>query len=140
MDFCCGTTMMARLGPLYSEGRMLLADVPFLVCPTCGHTVVAPAVELDVTMYAHYCDTDGVDHASLFDVVDQARIQETLDAYPDPRTDDAPFVTEAQLDHMLDLWLLATDWSDADWLADIRAKLQFLQQVRSGQRQLQEQR
>jgi hypothetical protein len=139
MDFCCGTTMTARLGPLCTEGRAQLTDVPFLVCPTCGHTTVAPAVEFDVTMYLHYCETDGVAEASLLDVVDREKIQAILDDYPD--TDLAmPRVSDEQIDHMLDLWNFALALQDVEWVREIREKLVLLHRVRSEQRQLQEQR
>lgn len=139
MDFCCGTTMMARLGPLCSEGRAQLTDVPFLVCPTCGHTTVASPVEFDVTMYLHYCETDRVAKASLLDVVDRERIQAILDEYPDPGP--GPLrVSDEQIDHMLDLWNFALALSDVEWVREIREQLVLLHRVRSEQRQLQEQR
>lgn len=130
MDFCCGTTMAARLAPFYSDGRALLTDVPFLVCRTCGRSTVAPGVELDVSMYSHYCETDGLRAASLFDVVDKSRIEQILSEYPDAQAFE-PVVTDAQIDHLLDLWNLSADLGDAEWLSDVREQLCFLMNVRS---------
>ena len=138
MDFCCGTTMAALLAPYYSEGRALLTDVPFLVCNTCGRRAVAPGVELDVSMYSHYCETDGLRTASLYDVVDKSRIEQILAEYPSP-SGGGPIVTEGQIDHLLDLWNFAVELGDAEWLSEIRGQLGFLLNVRSRSQQSQKQ-
>jgi len=135
MDFCCGTSMIGRLAPLHTEAGALITDVPFLFCHTCGHTVVAPDVLFDVTMFSHYCETDGVKSASLFDVVDKVRIQAILDAFPDSVTEYRDFyVSEDQLDHMLDLWNFASALKDEAWKKEIREALLVLHRVRFEQR------
>lgn len=140
MDFCCGSTMIARLSPLYTEGGALIADVPFLFCHTCGHMTIAPTVEFDVTMYTHYCETDGVKKASLFDVVERERIQAILEEYPAPPSMDHPWVGDDQFDHMLDLWNFAAQIGDQEWIDEIKRTLVLLHRVRSSQtRTLQEQ-
>lgn len=139
MDFCCGTTMTARIAPMETEGGSLLTDVPFLLCNTCGHMVIAPNLEFDVTMYAHYLETDGVKSASLMDVVDQDRILAVCQEYPETERHDGPYVSDAQLDHMLDLWNIATYFGDAAWIDDIKERLLVLHKVRCTMKQLQEQ-
>ncbi|MCY0875327.1 MAG: hypothetical protein OWT28_03480 [Firmicutes bacterium] len=135
MDFCCGTSMIGRLAPLHTEAGALITDVPFLFCHTCGQTVVAPDVLLDVTMFTHYCETDGVKSASLYDVVDKERIQGILYAYPEPVTDYTDFYVDAeQLDHMLDLWNFASSLDDQQWKSEIKEVLLALHKVRSRQR------
>jgi hypothetical protein len=137
MDFCCGTTMSARLAPLRTES-VQIADVPFLYCQTCGTTCVAPEVSLDVAMYVHHCETDGVREASLCDVVVRERIQAALDAYP-AYTPGDPRVSPEQVDHMLDLWNVALTLGDDGWLTEIRDRLALFYRVRQSQRQLQNQ-
>lgn len=140
MDFCCGTSMIGRLAPLHTEAGALITDVPFLFCHTCGQTVVAPAVLFDVTMFSHYCETDGVKSASLFDVVEKERIQAILDAYPEPVTEHKDFyVSDDQLDHMLDLWNFASSLGDEEWKREIKSALLVLHKVRLLQRQPQNQ-
>jgi len=140
MDFCCGTSMIGRLAPLHTEGGAVLTDVPFLFCPTCGHTVVASDVEFDVTMFAHYCETDGVKTASVFDVIERDRVQSILDEYPSRTVGfEYPSVTAEQLDHMLDLWNFAREMGDDLWRNDIRDALVRLHKVRSAERQPQSQ-
>lgn len=140
MDFCCGSTMIARLSPLYTEGGALITDVPFLYCHTCGHMTIAPAVEFDVTMYTHYCETDGVKKASLFDVVDREKVQAILDEYPPQQQLDHPWVSDEQFDHMLDLWNFAAQQGDQVWIEEIKSTLLLFHRVRSAPvRPLQEQ-
>lgn len=141
MDFCCGTTMTGRLGPLHSEGGTLLTDVPFLFCRTCGNTVLAPPFEFDITMYTHYCETDGVKSASLLDVIDKERLQEILEDYPASATEQLePFASSEQIDHLLDLWNFAAEIDDHEWIADIKNSLLLIHKVRNDQsRLLQEQ-
>ncbi len=139
MDFCCGTTMTGRLASLHTDGGTQLTDVPFLYCLTCGHTVVAPAVEFDVTMYAHYCDTDSVRQASLCDVVNREKIQAVLDEYAGPIDIPHPIATVEQIDHMLDVWNFAAQIGDAAWIEDVKNTLLLLRQVRLQTQQLQTQ-
>lgn len=139
MDFCCGTTMTARLAPLQTDGGAQLTDVPFLYCLTCGHTVVAPAVEFDVTMYTHYCETDGVKQASLCDVVNREKIQAVLDEYTGQVDAAHPVATLEQIDHMLDVWNFAAQIGDTDWIEEVKNTLFLLRQVRLQTQQLQTQ-
>jgi len=135
MDFCCGTSMIGRLAPLHTEGGALVTDVPFLYCHTCGLTVVAPEIEFDVTMFAHYCETDGVKSASLFDVIDKERILSIIEEYSsNSSTLEYPYVISEQLDHMLDLWNFAADIGDDQWRQSIKETLLLLHKVRSEQR------
>ncbi len=139
MDFCCGTTMTARLAPLQTDGGAQLTDVPFLYCLTCGHTVVAPAVEFDVAMYTHYCDTDGVKQASLCDVVNREKIQAVLEEYPGPTDTPHSIATIEQIDHMLDVWNFAAQIGDTAWIEDVKSTLLLLRQARLQTQQLQTQ-
>ncbi len=129
MDFCCGATMTARIRPLHSERGMLLTDVPFLVCRTCGQAVISPALETQVTMYVHHCETDGVKQASLLDIVDELQIQDVLLDYPSFDSRDIPTVSEEQMDHMLDVWNFATLLGDTEWVREVKDTLLFLHQV-----------
>ncbi len=130
MDFCCGATMAVKIRPLHSERGMLLTDVPFLVCHTCGNTVVAPSVETQVTLYVHHCETDGVTQASLLDAVSEAEIAEILSTYEPFDSETDPYVTEDQVDHMLDVWNFAAEIGDQHWIDEIKNSLHLLHQVK----------
>ncbi len=139
MDFCCGTTMSARIAPLTTDGGATLTDVPFLYCRTCGHMVIAPAVELDVAMYTHFCDTDGLQIASLYDVVDRSKIKMILQEYPEPSDAMVPLIAEEQIDHLLDVWNFASQINDETWIEDVKSSLFKLHKLLSEKHQLQEQ-
>lgn len=138
MDFCCGTTMSAKISSLYTDGGALMTDVPFLYCRTCGQTTIAPTVELDVVMYSHNCDTDGVKHASFNDVVDHAVINALLEEYPEPNEHNMDTILDEQIDHLLDVWNFASQIDDEEWIASVKSTLYQLHKVVSEQ-QLQEQ-
>ncbi|OAG94421.1 hypothetical protein [Ferroacidibacillus organovorans] len=123
MDFCCGTTMTARLAPLYSEGGVLLTDVPFLFCHTCHTMRVAPQIFTEVTLYTHHCETDGLKRASLFDILASGQIDAILAMYPGPDPSSKPYVTEAQIDHLLDVWNVAQELGDVAWIDEVRKTL-----------------
>ncbi|MCI0183573.1 MAG: hypothetical protein OWR52_01150 [Acidibacillus sp.] len=139
MDFCCGTTMSLRFASLTTDGGAQIADVPFLYCHSCGHTVVAPEVELDVTMYTHYCDTDGVKQATLHDVVNKEKLQHIAAQYPAFTGPSHLTVSEEQIDHMLDVWNFAKQIDDQEWLAEIKLSLVKLHKVRQDSQLLQPQ-
>ncbi len=139
MDFCCGTTMTLRLASLTTDGGAQIADVPFLYCHTCGHTVIAPEVELDVTMYSHYCDTDGLKQGTFKDVVDQDKLSAITEQYSVFEGPPHPIVTEEQIDHMLDVWNFAKQINDEEWITEIRTTLLRLHKVRLDSQLLQPQ-
>ena len=139
MDFCCGTTMSARIATLTTDGGASLTDVPFLYCRTCGHMVIAPTVELDVVMYAHFCDTDGLKLTSLCDVVDRSKIETILQEYPEPSDEFTALIADEQIDHLLDVWNFASQIGDKEWIEEVKTSLFKLHKLLSEKHQLQEQ-
>ncbi|WP_146192763.1 hypothetical protein [Sulfoacidibacillus thermotolerans] len=131
--------MTLRLAPLTTDGGAQITDVPFLYCQTCGHTVVAPEVEFDVTMYTHYCDTDGVKQASIYDVISKEKLQAIIAEYPLFEGPAHPIVTKEQIDHMLDVWNFAKQINDLEWIEEIKAALIKLHKVHSQSQLLQPQ-
>ena len=138
MDFCCGTTMSARIATMTTDGGATLTDVPFLYCRTCGNLVIAPTVELDVTMYMHFCDTDGIQMASLFDVVDRSKVGIILQEYPEPIDAMESLIAEEQIDHLLDVWNFASQIGDEDWIEEVKSSLFKVHKLLSEKHQLQE--
>ncbi len=139
MDFCCGSTMSARIATLYTDGGATLTDVPFLYCRTCGQLTIAPAVEIDVVMYTHFCDTDGVKQASLYDVVDRSIIDMIIQEYPEPNEAFTLLIADEQINHLLDVWNFASQIGDNAWIEEVKSSLFKLHEILSQQHQLQEQ-
>jgi YgiT-type zinc finger domain-containing protein len=126
MDICCGLTMVARLQSVYAEeDAVLIHDVPLLVCPTCHSSFIAPEIELDYLMFAHYCATDGVKAASLSHAIGEEKIFSILERYPeDLRCRKGVRVVSEQIDILLDLLNLAIQTKDAVWQEELKEKLQ----------------
>jgi hypothetical protein len=129
MDICCGLTMVARLRSVYSEEEAVwIHDVPWLICPTCHSSLIAPDIELDYQMFAHHCATDGVKEASLADAIGEEKILAILERYPeDQRCLQGVRVIPEQIDFLLDLFNLAIRTNDKVWQAELKEKLQLLQ-------------
>ncbi|MDB5083739.1 MAG: hypothetical protein JWN30_625 [Bacilli bacterium] len=116
MDICCGLTMVARLENVYSEGGVLIQDVPLLVCPTCRRSQISPDILFDYQMYAYYCETDGARSGSLSKAIGEEKILHQLEKYPeDIRIQQKIRVIPEQIDNTLDLMNLADLIGDDRW-------------------------
>ena len=123
-DFCCGLTMVAMLRSIYSEGGVLIHDVPMLVCPTCHNSHVAPDVEFDFIMHAHNCETDRVKVTSLRDAVEISKLEEVQKKYPDDeRMRTGRRVLPQQVDWLLDLINVAKKLGDDEWHDELMKQL-----------------
>ncbi|WP_018132579.1 hypothetical protein [Effusibacillus pohliae] len=136
MDHCCGLTMVARLQNVFTEGSVLMQDVPILFCPTCHHSVIAPEIELDYQIYAHHCATDGIRSASLPDAIGDERILQILDKYPeDIRVATGQRVVQEQIDMTLDLMNFAKQIDDQDWYQELVERLRMFRELSNVTRQ-----
>lgn len=132
MDYCCGLTMVARLQNVYTEGSVLVQDVPMLFCPTCQHSIIAPDIELDYQMYVHNCETDGLRSGNLANVVSEEKILGILDKYPDDeRVRTGQRVTQEQIDAALDLLHYAQQLQDNEWAYELLERLRLFKEVSS---------
>jgi len=123
-DFCCGLTMVALLRSIYSEGGVLVHDVPMLCCPTCHKSHIAPDVEFDFIMLAHYCETDRLKVTTLRDVIGPDRIEEVQRLYPeDERVLTGRRVLPKQVDAVLDLLNVAKKVGDLEWEQELLDQL-----------------
>ncbi|KEO82911.1 hypothetical protein [Tumebacillus flagellatus] len=134
-DFCCGMTMVALLRSIYSEGGVLVHDVPMLVCPTCHKSHIVPDLEFDYIMLTHYCETDRVKVTSLRDAVGESKVADALSKYPeDERIRTGRRVVPQQIDSVLDLINVAKGMGDQTWhdeLMEQLKKFSSYQQIRS---------
>jgi len=127
VDYCCGLTMVAELRTVYTEGGSIIHDVPFLFCPTCHRSIIAPDVDFDFTMYAHYCETDGLKVASLADVVVREKLLDILHVYAhDERVKNQKRVLPEQIDAVLDLLNVAKSLNDSEWHFELTNRLTAL--------------
>lgn len=123
-DFCCGLTMVAMIRSIYSEGGVMIHDVPMLVCPTCHKSHVAPDIEFDFIMHAHYCETDRVKVASLRDAIGDNKLQAVQKKYPDDeRVRTGRRVLPQQVDSLLDLINVAKKLGDEEWHDELLTQL-----------------
>ncbi|WP_232463349.1 hypothetical protein [Tumebacillus avium] len=121
---CCGLTMNAIMRSVYSEGGVLIHDVPMLVCPTCHKSHLAPELELDFIMLAHHAETDGVKIASLQEAIGSDKIDRVLSAYPeDERHRTGRRVLPEQIDSLLDMINMAKSLGDETWHTELLAQL-----------------
>lgn len=135
MDYCCGLTMVGRLQNVYTEGSVLIQDVPILFCPTCQHSVIAPDIELDYQMYVHHCETDGVRSGRLSDVVSDEKLLAVLEQYPeDERIRTGQRVIPEQIDTVLDLLNYAQSINDHEWGNELRNRLLLFGELRDVKR------
>ncbi|ASS75669.1 hypothetical protein CIG75_12160 [Tumebacillus algifaecis] len=117
---CCGLTMVAVMRSVYSEGGVLIHDVPMLVCPTCHHHHLAPELELDFIMLAHHAETDGVKIASLLEAIGDEKVTRVLNAYPeDERYRTGRRVLPEQVDSLLDMINMAKSLGDDAWYREL---------------------
>lgn len=124
MDICCGLTMVARIENVYSEGGVLIRDVPLLVCPTCHQSQICPDVLFDYQMYSHYCETDGLRSTSLIDAIGEDRILQQLEKYPeDARIQTHKRVLPEQMDQTLDLINLSNLIGDTLWHEELLERM-----------------
>ncbi|MBL0388888.1 hypothetical protein JJB07_20030 [Tumebacillus sp. ITR2] len=134
-DFCCGLTMVALLRSIYSEGGVLVHDVPMLVCPTCHKSHIVPDLEFDYIMLTHYCETDRVKATSLRETVGESKVVDALAKYPeDERIRTGRRVVPQQFDSVLDLINVAKSMGDTTWhneLMEQLKKLSSYQQIKS---------
>lgn len=134
-DFCCGLTMIGLLRSIYSEGGVLVHDVPMLVCPTCHKSHIIPDLEFDYIMLTHYCETDRVKVTSLRDAIGETKITDALAKYPeDERIRTGRRVVPQQIDSVLDLINVAKGMGDEAWhaeLLDQLKKFSSYQQIKS---------
>lgn len=130
MDHCCGLTMVARLQNVFTEGSVLMQDVPILFCPTCHHSLIAPEIEVDYQMFVHNCATDRVRSASLADAIGDEKILKILDLYPeDIRVKTGQRVVQEQIDSTLDLLNFAKQSGDDDWHRDLLERLKMFRDL-----------
>ncbi|MGZ4032752.1 MAG: hypothetical protein ACXVPC_12130 [Tumebacillaceae bacterium] len=123
-DFCCGLTMVVMMRSIYSEGGVLVHDVPMLVCPTCHKSHIAPDVEFDYIMHTHNCETDRVKVTSLKEVIGAHKISEVQKKYPeDERTKTGRRVLPEQIDSILDLINVAKSIGDEEWHQELLTQL-----------------
>lgn len=130
MDNCCGLTMVARLQNVYTEGSVLVQDVPLLFCPTCQYSLIAPDIELDYQLFAHNCETDGVRSGSLTDAAGEDKILAVLEKYPeDERIHTGQRVIREQFDITLDLLNFAQSMQDLEWSRELVERLRMFRQL-----------
>lgn len=123
-DFCCGLTMVGMMRSMYSEGGVLIHDVPMLVCPTCHKSHVAPDIEFDYIMLAHYCETDRVRVTSMKEAVGPDKIRDVLKKYPeDDRVRTGRRVLPEQIDSLLDMINVAKTLEDQSWHQELLDQL-----------------
>jgi hypothetical protein len=123
-DFCCGLTMVVMMRSIYSEGGVLVHDVPMLVCPTCHKSHIAPDIEFDYIMHTHNCETDRVKVTSLKEVVGTHKITAVQKKYPeDERTKTGRRVLPEQIDSILDLINVAKSMGDEEWHEELLGQL-----------------
>ncbi|MFD2171381.1 hypothetical protein [Tumebacillus lipolyticus] len=121
---CCGLSMIAIMRSVYSDGGVLIHDVPLLCCPTCHRSHLAPELELDFIMLAHHAETDGVKVASLQEAIGSEKIEQVLHTYPeDERHRSGRRVLPEQIDSLLDMINLAKSLDDQKWQAELVEQL-----------------
>ncbi|MFC4768767.1 hypothetical protein [Effusibacillus consociatus] len=130
MDHCCGLTMVARLQNVFTEGSVLMQDVPILFCPTCHNSLIAPEIEMDYQLYAHNCAADGVRSASLPDAIGEEKILDILDRYPeDIRVKTGQRVIREQIDSTLDLLNFAKQLGEHEWCQELLERLKLFRDL-----------
>ncbi|HEU4962389.1 MAG TPA: hypothetical protein VFV52_00805 [Bacilli bacterium] len=123
-DFCCGLTMVCVMRSIYSEGGVLVHDVPMLVCPTCHKSHIAPDIEFDYIMLSHYCETDRVKVTSLKDAIGEPKLRDVQKKYPeDERIRSGRRVLPTQIDSLLDMINVAKNLGDEDWHEELLEQL-----------------
>lgn len=123
-DFCCGLTMVVMMRSIYSEGGVLVHDVPMLVCPTCHKSHVAPDIEFDYIMHTYNCETDRVKVTSLKEVIGAHKIADVQKKYPeDERIRSGRRVLPEQIDSILDLINVAKTMGDEAWHQELLDQL-----------------
>lgn len=121
---CCGLSMIAIMRSVYSDGGVLIHDVPLLCCPTCHRSHLAPELELDFIMLAHHAETDGVKVASLQEAIGSEKIEQVLRTYPeDERHRSGRRVLPEQIDSLLDMINLAKSLDDQKWQSELVEQL-----------------
>lgn len=126
-DFCCGLTMVGVMNSMYSEGGVLIHDVPMLVCPTCHNSHIAPDCELDFIMLSHNCETDRVKVSSLQEAVGEEKVNRVLGQYPeDERIRTGARVLPEQIDSTLDMINIAKLTGDEAWHEELLGQLKKL--------------
>lgn len=123
-DFCCGLTMVGLMRSIYSEGGVLVHDVPMLVCPTCHKSHIAPDVEFDYIMLTHYCETDRVKVTSLKEAIGDPKIRDVMKKFPeDERVRTGRRVLPVQIDSVLDMINVAKNLGDEAWHDELMEQL-----------------
>jgi hypothetical protein len=116
--------MVGMMRSMYSEGGVLIHDVPMLVCPTCHKSHVAPDIEFDYIMLAHYCETDRVRVTSMKEAVGPDKIRDVLKKYPeDDRVRTGRRVLPEQIDSLLDMINVAKTLEDQSWHQELLDQL-----------------
>lgn len=116
--------MVGLMRSIYSEGGVLVHDVPMLVCPTCHKSHIAPDVEFDYIMLTHYCETDRVKVTSLKEAIGDPKIRDVMKKFPeDERVRTGRRVLPVQIDSVLDMINVAKNLGDEAWHDELMEQL-----------------
>lgn len=129
MSFCCGASMIGTRGTL-KYLRTHIHNVPLLFCPVCHNIEVHYLIENEYEILAEYAHMDG---AAEVDFQEYVECQDNLQLFENcvNHEDEDPLeVVKNQIDMSLDLMIVAKQFRDDEWEAQLKKRLKVLSQRR----------
>lgn len=124
MGFCCGASMLGAIGTVRYK-KTLIHQVPIIYCPICRAFEVYPKIKDEYEILAEYAHADQAGEISFSDYVDLNDKEDLFEdcIHYDGSTEDA---LRLQIDHALDLLVIAKKLGDDQWKNDLLKRLKIL--------------
>lgn len=132
MGFCCGASMVGAIGTVRYK-KTLIHQVPIIYCPICHAFQVYPKVKDEYEILAEYAHADRAGEVTFSDYVD---LSDKEDLFEDCISYDgsSESALREQIDHALDLLVVANKLGEDDWKKDLLNRLKVLSKRLSSHR------
>jgi hypothetical protein len=124
MGFCCGASMLGAIGTVKYK-KTLIHQVPIIYCPICRSFDVYPKIRDEYEILAEYAHADRAGEVTFSDYVD---LSDKEDLFEDCINYDGSSenAIRLQIDHALDLLVVAKKLGDEEWKNDLLKRLKIL--------------
>ncbi|MBT9253647.1 MAG: hypothetical protein BLITH_0306 [Brockia lithotrophica] len=124
---CCGALMVGTKAKIQAGG-IVVADVPFLVCPVCGRGEIHPKVYGEFEIIEEMSEHIESAFFSFDEVatVDWEALKESVPFWVDDEEEVDERLLAELIDHTLDLYGAAEHLADEAWSGELRRRFAVL--------------
>jgi hypothetical protein len=125
MSFCCGASMIGTVGTV-KHMNTYIHEVPILFCPICNAHEIYSKVKEDYDIIADYAYTDHAPEIFFSDYVEIEELESFFTDCVEVNSKITTFVLRSQIDHALDLLMIAKQLKEEAWQQDLYHRLKVL--------------